>query len=149
MEGFKKKLFRKQVWLVCGLLLSTFGILLSKFVFEAASAPDHLLEFVAGFQTGIIAALFGFLLFYIAKNMMALRNPEQMKTLYIAETDERRLFIRQQAGSVGMNIVVFGLILGTAVAGNINHTVFFTLLGAGFFVVIVRLFLKIYYRNKY
>ena len=149
MDEFKKKLKSQQVVLTAGLLFACAALGLSRHYVKEISASEFLQGFVAGFQVGIVASIFGILIVFIMRNIRAIRTPERLKRLYISETDERNLFIKQKSGSAGMNIIVYGLAVATAVAGNINDTVFFALLGACLFVVSVRGFLKLYYRNKF
>jgi len=149
MDDFKKKLQGRQLVLAAGLLCACCAVLLSRNFPKEPSASEFLQGFTAGFQSGIIAVLVGFLVFFFVRNIFVMRNPERLKRLFISETDERKLFIMQKSGSSGMNIVVYGLAVGTAVAGNLNDTVFFTLLGACLFVTMVRVALKLYYRTKY
>ena len=149
MDNFKKKLKNQQHILTTGLLFACVSLLLSRNFTDASSITQFQHGFIEGFQVGIVVALFGFLIFFFIRNILAIRNPERLKKLYISETDERKLFIKQQSGSAGMNFIMYGLAIGTIVAGNINGTVFYSLLGACLFVVIVRGFLKIYYKNKF
>ena len=149
MDKFKKKLQGQQLLLVTGLLCACCAVLLTRNYEKESSTSEYLQGFIEGFQTGIIVALVGALIFFISRNFMAVNVPERLKKLYISETDERKLFIKQKSGSVGMNIVMYGLAVGTATSGNINDTAFFSLLSACIFVAIVRAFLKLYYRKKY
>jgi len=149
MDDFKRKLQNQQVALVSGLLFTCVLLVLSNCYDKKEVLPDFLQGFIAGFQVGIVAALLGFLLFFFFRNLVSLRSPDRLKKLYISETDERKVFIFQKSGSSGMNIITYGLAVGAAVSGNINDTVFFSLLGSCLFVVIVRGTLKIYYKNKF
>jgi len=148
MDDFKKKLTARQLLISVGLLVLFCAVILSRH-YEKAASSDFVKGYIEGFQWGVLACLLVALLFYLIRNILALRNPEKLKKLYIAETDERKQFIQRQAGSIGMNIVMFGLAAGTVIAGNMNDTVFFTLMGACVFVALIRAFLKIYYKNKY
>ena len=149
MNEFRKKLTYQQIVLTAALLLACISLLMSRNYVKETLASEFQQGFVAGFQTGIVMSLLGILIIFIIRNIMAIRTPERLKKLYISETDERKLFIRQKSSSAGMNVIAYGLAVGTAVAGNINDTVFFTLLGTCLFVVSVRGFLKLYYRNKF
>ena len=149
MENFKKQLVSRQVLLTAGLLFAAAALIFTGRFEKETVAPEHLRGFIDGFQVGIAAGLFAVLLIFAVKHFVAIRNPDRMKKLYIAETDERRLFIKQRTGDIGMNIISYGLVVGTAVAGNLNDTVFLTLLGGSVFVTAVRGFLKIYYNIKY
>ena len=149
MEGFKKKLQKRQIWFSFAWLFACVVSLASRIFEKDSVASESLQGFASGFQAGILLALVGVLVFLSVRNATAMRNPEELKKLYVSETDERKGFIRQKSGSAGMNIVMYGLAVGTIVAGNINTTAFLTLLGATFFVSLVRVVLKLYCRNKY
>ena len=148
MDEFKKQRMNQLVVLSKEFLFACVALLLSRYYVKEISASEFSQELVSGFQVGIVASLFGIIIIFSIRNIMAIRAPERLKKLYISETDERKLFIRQKSSYAGMNVIVYGLAVGTAVAGNINDTVFFTLLGACLFVVSVRGFLKLYYQNK-
>lgn len=149
MDDFRKRMQRRQIILVCGLLGACCAILLSRHYEKAPSASEFLRGFAEGFQTGIIAVTLLLPAFFIFRNTFAMRDPERLKRLYISETDERKLMIMQKSGSDGMNVIMYGLAVGAAVAGNFNDTVFFTLLGACLFVTLVRGIMKLYYNLKY
>ena len=150
MEEFKKQLQRRQQILVCALLFTASALTLSRKAFNTQAAEQFISPaMVYGFQAGLMTALLACGIFLLIRNGMFLKNPEQLKKLYIEETDERTLLIRQKSGSVGMNFVMFGLAIAAAVAANFNAMVFFTLLGACVFVSIVRFALKVYYRQRY
>ena len=105
--------------------------------------------FIDGFQVGVASCLLGVMIIFAVKYFIAISRPDRLKKLYIFETDERRIFIKQKTGNLGMNIIIYGLAVGTSVAGNLNNTVFFSLLGACLFVTLVRGIMKLYYNRKY
>jgi len=149
MEEFKKKLINRQILLFVAMLGAAGTFILSSRFEQKATMSEHLREFIGGFQAGIAAGLLCVLIVFAIRYFMAAGNPERLKKLYISETDERTLFIKQKTGDIGMNIISYGLIVGANVAGNLNSTVFITLMCALLFVSLVRGFLKIYYRRKY
>ena len=149
MEDFKKKLLRQQIALIAGGFIACSTYVFSRFFVGEAQFPENLYHFILGYQTGLFAFICCTLAFYIARNSAALINPGHLKNLHISETDERKLFIRQKVGSTGMNIIVYGLIIGAIVSGSINYVVFLTLLGASIFVAVVFGVLKLYYRSKF
>ena len=149
MEAFKKKLLRQQIALIAGLFVACGAYVFSRFWAAETQFPQNLNDFILGFQTGLFAFLVCMIVFFVIRNFVVTKNPEQLKKLHISETDERTLLIRQKVGSTGMNIIVYGLIIGAVVSGSINYIVFLTLFGASVFVVMVLGFLKLYYRNKF
>jgi hypothetical protein len=149
MEAFKKKLFRHHIALTVGLFVACGTYFLSRHLVGETQFPENLNDFILGFQTVLFTFLVCTMVFFLVRNFVTLKNPDQIRKLYIIETDERTALIRQKVGSTGMNIIVYGLIIGAVVSGSINHIVFLTLLGSCFFVGIVRGSLKLYYRNKF
>jgi len=145
MEQFKRKLIMQLNFLVAGVIGLIFVFI---FGLTHESAPSAIGHFIEGVQTGILLAATGVLAAFIHRTLIAIKNSDKLKKLYISETDERILLIRQKSGSVGMNIVMYGLTIGAFIAGNFNDIVFFTLLGACLFVGLVRGFFKLYYRAK-
>jgi len=149
MDEFKKKLVSRQILFFVGLIVLGAAFLFSEqFGTDATASPD-LADFISGVQAGCAAALLVVMVVFIVKYFMAMQSPDKLKSLYISETDERKLFIQQKTGGIGMNIIGYGLIAGTVISGNLNDIVFFTLLGTTFFVAVVRSFFEVYYRKKY
>ena len=149
MEGFEKKLYNRIFLVFAGIIGATEAIYYSNRFTKEVSVSEDLRGFIIGFQIGIGTCLLVAMVYAMIKYFSAIRNPDKLKKIYISETDERRLFIKQKTGGIGMNIVTYGLVVGTVAAGNINDSAFLTLLCASLFVVLVRGVLKLYYRNKY
>jgi len=149
MDAFKKQIKIRVNLLTVGLLAIFVSLSLSAHYEKPASNSEIMQGLVAGFQSGIAVALLVVMGLFLTRYVMAINNSERLRQLYITETDERNVLIRQKTGSIGMNVTNFGLILGTVVAGNINDTAFLTMLAASLFVGLVHAFLKIYYRRKY
>ena len=148
MDQFIGKLRRQQYAFTAGILMACIAVIASRTFAVNATATEFTRGFIDGFETGIFAALLGRLLFLMLRNRKALRDPERLQALHTAETDERLLFIRQKTNAAGMTIVVYGLTLASLIAGNINTTVFFALMGATVFAVLARGFAKLYYRGR-
>ena len=148
MEEFKKKLLYRQLLIWAGMLFACFAFIFSGRFEKAETASEFLRGFIDGFQVGLAACLLGVLIILAVKYFITISRPDRLKNLYIFETDERRMFIKQKTGNIGMNIIIYGLAVGTTVAGNLNDTVFFSLLGACLFVSAVRGVMKLYYNMK-
>jgi len=149
VEEFKKKLLHRQLLICAGMLFACFVFILSSRFEKVEAAPEFMRGFIDGFQAGVAACLLGVMIIFAVKYFIAISRPDRLKKLYIFETDERRIFIKQKTGNLGMNIIIYGLAVGTSVAGNLNNTVFFSLLGACLFVTLVRGIMKLYYNRKY
>lgn len=140
MNEFKKRIKVRVILggIFCTLLLIP-NVVLSFFV----DCSDFT-EFVMGFFLAIEAVV----IVLMAKYVMALRNEEDLKKLYIKETDERRIAIRTQAGRTGLYIVFGTLIIVMLISGYFSKIVFFTLLGVVVFTSFVMLLTKLYYKKK-
>ena len=149
MEEFKKKLQKRVILYSCALCFAGAAVLLTRNFKKELFEPEHIRDFMDGFQLGFFIGLFSVLMVFLIKTIIAIRKPEKLKKLYISETDERNLLILQKSGSSGMNIAMYGLAVAAAIAGNFNYTVFFTLLSAAVFVTLIRLIFKLYYHKKY
>ena len=145
MEAFKKKLQRRQVFTLLGIAIAALGIGIG--YHYNTGLNDHTSSFIAGFQTGVSTALVVALLAIAIKSFAASRNEEKLRNLYIHENDERRQSIKRESSSVSLDIIMYSLILATVIAGNINSTMFFSLLGASAFSGFVRASLKVYFNR--
>jgi len=141
---FRGQVIQKQLWRSVGLSSAGVAIMLTRHYSWGGQTPD----FVSGMAVVSLSALAVATTYSLVKNTMALRDPVKLKELYIAETDERNMYIKQKAGSAGIVFIIYCLAIGAAVVGNINMGAFFALLGACLFVAAVKGFLKLYYRMK-
>jgi hypothetical protein len=153
MDTFRKKLKARiaigaGIMLVCVLLLSLNLLLLNRFLDENIGVTDSML-FAHGVNFGLICLLILGVVFHTFKYFAALRDGEKLKKLYIAETDERTLFIMQKSGSIGMTASIIGLAIGASVSAYFNTTVFFALFGACVFVSLMKGVLKFHFHGKF
>lgn len=112
---------------------------------------DHLPvlpSFIKGFHTGAFIGSELIAVWYLGKCMRARKNETEMKKMYIAENDERTGLILRNASTLGISIVLIGLAVAAIVSGFFSTTVFFTLMGSLFFVLIVFYALWVYYARK-
>jgi hypothetical protein len=148
MDDYRKKLSRR-LWAlgVPAVLFAALNILLSLWFNRqrAGGIPD----FIRGFHWGVMLGVAAVFLYSLVRYTRALRNGEALKKLYIAETDERALMIRQKAAAGGMSLNLMGLAAAAVIAGYFNTTVFFALLGAALFSGLTNIALKLYYRRRY
>jgi len=155
MKNFKKNLQLRIIILTALMLclwvvyIFSFQMLRSTNISATSFSPFPIDSFRIGAQVGIGIGLYLGILYHWAKAIHAFRNPEKLKLLYIAETDERKLFIKQKAGRLPCLIISISLATATVIAGSFNHTIFITLLITYFFVCLVHLILKLYYHWNY
>jgi len=116
--------------------------------------PNVVLNFLVersdftGFVMGFFVASEAIVIVLMAKYIATLRSEEELKKLYIKETDERGVTIRTQAGRTGLCIVFGTLIIAVLISGYFSKTVFFTLLGVSLFTSLVMILTKLYYNMK-
>jgi len=150
LENFKKNLQLRIIALTSLMVFLWIVYIFSINMIQMSPQSSHGLDnFKTGVQFGFGAGLYIVILVFWIKAIHAVRNPDKLKSLYIAETDERKLFIKQKSGTLGAMITLVGLIIGIVVSGVFDDTVFLTLLGAYFFVAFVHAGLKLYYTWKY
>lgn len=145
METYKAKI-RARVNILSLLAIGTALIYLG-FLLLRGQLPE-LPSLIKGFQIGAFIGGEICVVYFLSKYVRAMRNEANLKQLYIEETDERTSLILQKAGSLGMSIVMSGLVLATLIAGFFSSAVFYALMGASFFVIIVFYSLWAYYAKK-
>ena len=150
MEAFKKKLQRRAVVLIGGMVMVWIAYIISFQAFLTGYHSQNIIDNIrSGFLFGVGVGIYAIMLYFFVQAACAIKNTEKLKRLHIAETDERKQYIKQKSGAFLAQITGFGLALGAIVAGGFNDVVFFTLLGACYFVLIIHAILKVYYRLKY
>lgn len=140
MEKYKRKLRQR---LVLGGAYCIIVLLLT-IVSNVVGLEDHATSFALGFGVGILAVV----IYYMNKYRLALKSEEKLQELYIEENDERQQHINAKIGGTGLNISILSLALAMLVANYFNQIVFFTLLAATLFLVIVKAILLKYYNAK-
>lgn len=146
MDKFKEKLRIRNLWMSAVVLLAA----VTNFIlfFNKDSVPE-IPDFTRGFQTGVYLGIELLLVFFIGRNITAMRSERALKKLYISENDERTIMIMQKTGAVGINICIIGLAFAAVIAGFFNQTIFYALLGATIFTALVKGFFKLYYHHKF
>ena len=97
----------------------------------------------------MLSGLTLFLAIRLIVTPLSLQSPEAAKSRYIKENDERKHMIQQKTGSLGFQITGVGLGFAAVIAGFFDQTVFFTLMGALLFLVIVKVSLRLIFERKY
>lgn len=146
MEKFKEKIRKRTIYMSIIILL--LGISYFIFMINRNSLPE-VPEFITGFQMGIFIALEIILIYLLVRYTASLKNEKSLMKLSIEENDERTKMIKQMTGAMGTSICDIGLTFASVVAGFFNQIVFFTLLGAVVFTLLVKVVLKIYYNLKF
>lgn len=155
METYREKLKIQNVSLaVACVILAVFCVL--GFLGEAgivnltpAAGDSHWQSQWRGFISGASLGILALLLFGLIRNLLALRDENKLKKLYIKESDERQAQICTLAMSAAMRAsLVLGLV-AVIVAGYFSVTVSLTLLASLFAVSLVTIGFKLYFMRKY
>lgn len=144
MDAYKKKM-RLRIKLV-GFAAVTTALIYVVFTFYRDQLPV-LSSFIKGFHTGAFIGLELIAVWYLIKCIRAMKNDKEMKKMYIAENDERTGQIIRNASTLGISVVLIGLLIALIVSGFLSATVFFTLMGILLFVLIVFFSLWGYYER--
>lgn len=144
MDEFKKDI-KSKIFVLCGGIFSCVTIIL---VSKNLGVRDIRIDFISGFQLGIVLAFEFVFITKLIKYRKALNDENMLKVLYIKETDERSVFIAKKTATLSFNISLSVIAIATIVSGFFNITVFFTLLGVLAFIAITKAVLKMYYKKK-
>ena len=105
---------------------------------------DSALGFINGLTLGIEIVC----VFWVFKIRKALKDDKMLRELYIYEHDERKNFIKLKSGSNFIGKIALGIFVASILASYFNMVVFYTLVIAGIFLILVSLLLKLYWRKK-
>lgn len=101
-----------------------------------------------GFINGLTLEIEIICVFWVFKIRKALKDDKILRELYIDEHDERKNFIKLKSASKLIGKIVLGIFVVSILASYFNMVVFYTLVIAGIFLILVILSLKLYWRKK-
>lgn len=145
MEQYRLTLKKRRVFMSVAVLLIAFFLTAETLGWLPIGKVTYYDGFLTGFLGGALTGIELVFVFLIARYTKAIRDDEVLKKMYISETDERKAYIRTKSGGWVMYFSALALIIAGIVAGYYSMTVFFTLLAAGMFEMLVIAGLKIYY----
>ena len=108
---------------------------------DQARLNDSALGFINGLTLGIEIIC----VFWVFKIRKALKDDKMLRELYIDEHDERKIFIKLKSGSNLIGKIALGIFVVSILASYFNMVVFYTLVIAGIFLILVSLLLKLYW----
>ena len=147
MEEFRRGLFRRQFWLVGAALLVCVAMLV---VTQRLVVPDGRWgSFARGFQVGAAVAMIAVLGLFVVRNIRVLRDPDRLKQMYVAATDERTTLVQRSAGLLSMSLVAYVVPLGAVIAASLNATVCLTLCAVTALVGVAYKGSMVYYSRRY
>ena len=143
MEKFRKQIITKIiVCIVFAVLTATvYAGMYAHFINEDS--------FSAGYGMGFFSGLIALVFVYAVRYGSALKNPEKLKKLYIAETDERSRLIREKTASGSFTASVLILGLATVISTFFSETVTCVLAAVIGVIAVIKLCFKFYYDRKY
>ncbi|OWR28704.1 hypothetical protein CDO73_17555 [Saccharibacillus sp. O23] len=105
-------------------------------------------SFTKGFHQGIFFGLELVILGFLVQNIRGSRSDAALKKMHIEENDERFSLIIQKTASMTALAMFAALGVATVIAGFLDAAVFFALLGALLFMVILFYVLWIYFAKR-
>lgn len=156
MELYKEKLKLNNILLGIGsLVMAVFSLLaiggeLGWFPFVRPVAGDsHWHSTWYGYVSGASFGLFALMLFYLIRNLRALKDEKKLKKLYVKEHDERTVQIWTLARNTAMQMMLWIGLAATVIAGYFSITVSITILACTFVSSVLGLLLMAYYSKKF
>ncbi len=155
MENYREKLkIDNRIIGVCVFILFLFIVLIA--LAEAGFLPlspmtgdSHWQSMWRGFCCGAAFGILAMMLLSLIRNLLALRNDEKLKKLYVKEHDERAIQIWTSARAAGLQTFLLLGLVATVVAGYFSVPVSLTLLACVFAASLISEAFKIYYSQKF
>ena len=147
MENFKKTL-KKRFITYMTLAILQFNVTVTLVILNAF----EILKPVATSMGTVYGALIGSLMVLLKRATdakKALKDEKKFEKLYVANTDERMLFIEKSTANLTTNIFVVVLGIAAIIFTYINETIFYTLFYVLIFYLIITVICSIYYNKKY
>ncbi len=112
-------------------------------------ADSHIQSMWRGFLTGASFGILGVLVFFLVRNIRALRDDAILKKHYIQDTDERQIKIWTAARALSMQIFVLGGLVAGIIAAYFSMTVGITIIACVAIHSFIGLFCKFYFDIKF
>ena len=112
-------------------------------------ADSHIQSLWRGFLTGASSGLLGVLIFYLIRNIRALKDDAILKKHYIQDNDERQIKIWTAARAASMQIFVLGGRVAGIIAAYFSMAVGITIIACVTVHSFIGLFCKFYFDIKF
>lgn len=142
MEEFRKKLQRKA--LISTVICSLAPVIFIVLQIVTKRAVDYASGVMYGFFTSIIAGT----IINITRIYSVLRNEEELKKMYIKETDERNIMLNKETSNTSLWIITMGISFAVLITSFFSKEISMTLAVALCFMVIVTFITRAYYNKK-
>lgn len=147
MEQFAKSLSRKLILAKWTSGLSLIVVLL--FYFYHGQIQSNETDFVRGFQLGVFIGIQLLLLKTMTKTRTTLKNPQDLRSMYIKESDERTRLITDKSNTATLQFGCVAIGLVSVIAGFFSPVIAVTLACTLLCIALLRLGLKRYYQNQF
>lgn len=154
MEQYKEKLKLENILLAMGIpLMASFSIFaigseLGWFsVIRPLTGDSHWHSGWYGYVTGASCGLLALMLFYLIRNLQAIKDEKKLKKLFIKTHDERTRQIVVLARNTAMQLTLWLGLISSVIAGYFSVTVSTTILTCTFVCSGLSLLLTGYYSN--
>lgn len=149
MTSFEQELRRRirilTLYAVCMGIIVIVAFVLQAFVYGSIDTLD---SWNIGILAGLLLGAVVFAFIRIVRLRRALRIPEVMEALHIAEKDERNRMIALRTARAGMTLTILLLSLAAVAASFMNRTVFLTIAIILATLLALYLVLAAYYSRK-
>ena len=147
MENFKKTLKKRFIAYItlAALLLTVNAVLVILNALEILKPVATSMGTVYGASIGACVVL----LKYAIDAKKALKDEKRFKKLYVANTDERMLFIEKSTSKLATNVFLVILGIAAIIFTYINETIYYTLFYVFIIYLIITFICNIYYNKKY
>lgn len=155
MEQYKEKLKLENMLLAIGIpLMAAFAIIaigseMGWFsVIRPLAGDSHWHSGWYGYVTGASCSLLALMLFYLIRNLQAMKDEKKLKKLFIKTHDERTAQIVILARNTAMQLILWLGLISSVIAGYFSVTVSTTILTCTFVSSGLSLLLTGYYSKK-
>ena len=145
IEKYKEEIGKRIGILVVLCVLALLAMLFGNFYLKnQMPLKENATDYVVGFFTGIEIIC----VFYIGKLAKVYRNPDELRKMYVKETDEREMLIRMKSGANIVPLFSMLIVIVAFVYAYISYEVFVVLQVVAFAQIIISKLLKIYWQKK-
>lgn len=153
MEQYREKLKMQNALMAIGCgILSMFCMVIamdgSLIALPKPAASEHWQDFWQGFCSGAAAGILLLMVFFLVRNLLAMRDDKLLKKLYIKVNDERSEKIYTAARGTAMQVFLIGGLAAVCIGGYFSMTVGLTILGCVIFCSLTCIAFKFYFSAK-
>lgn len=155
MEQYREKLKIQNITTaICCVLLAACTVLgflgeMGIVALNPVAGDSHWQSRWRGFLSGASFGILALMLFFLVRNLQAMKDEKKLKKLYIKENDERSIQIWTAARASSLQVFLLVGLAACIVTGYFSMTVSLTILGCIFFQSLLGMAFKIHYSKKF